>query len=316
MIERFYSMTQYNFKLPQELKDKVEKALVDSGLEGKNEFLEDMVQIYSTYLIDSKEDMHEEIAAYKHINTQSKEVLSKTFSHLLSNIDYNFSSMLQEKIEMEEERKKLAEKTTLLDQELDKMKLFYLEERKALEADYKEELRLLRDEKEKLAKTLEEERVSLVKVKEELSSLTTIAKQTSSVMSENKDLRASKTLMEEEHREKMNHFSKLHEERLAELRDINSQKVISLEENFSSLQNSFRLEEKKLFEVSHTLGRCEDDLKVSDGMVQKNLDGFAIKEQDYKVKIKDLSSELVGINSLYNQLIGKIEVLESLEKKK
>ena len=316
MIERFYSMTQYNFKLPQELKDKVEKALVDSGLEGKNEFLEDMVQIYSTYLIDSKEDMHEEIAAYKHINTQSKEVLSKTFSHLLSNIDYNFSSMLQEKIEMEEERKKLAEKTTLLDQELDKMKLFYLEERKALEADYKEELRLLRDEKEKLAKTLEEERVSLVKVKEELSSLTTIAKQTSSVMSENKDLRASKTLMEEEHREKMNHFSKLHEERLAELRDINSQKVISLEEDFSSLQNSFRLEEKKLFEVSHTLGRCEDDLKVSDGMVQKNLDGFAIKEQDYKVKIKDLSSELVGINSLYNQLIGKIEVLESLEKKK
>lgn len=217
---------------------------------------------------------------------------------------------------MEEERKKLAEKTTLLDQELDKMKLFYLEERKALEADYKEELRLLRDEKEKLAKTLEEERVSLVKVKEELSSLTTIAKQTSSVMSENKDLRASKTLMEEEHREKMNHFSKLHEERLAELRDINSQKVISLKENFSSLQNSFRLEEKKLFEVSHTLGRCEDDLKVSDGMVQKNLDGFAIKEQDYKVKIKDLSSELVGINSLYNQLIGKIEVLESLEKKK
>ncbi|CAA6815253.1 MAG: Unknown protein [uncultured Sulfurovum sp.] len=33
MIERFYSMAQYNFKLPQELKDKVEKALVDSGLE-------------------------------------------------------------------------------------------------------------------------------------------------------------------------------------------------------------------------------------------------------------------------------------------
>jgi metal-responsive CopG/Arc/MetJ family transcriptional regulator len=94
MIERFYSMTQYNFKLPQELKDKVEKALVDSGLEGKNEFLEDMVQIYSTHLIDSKEDMNEEIAAYKHINTQSKEVLSKTFSHLPLCINMLISSYL------------------------------------------------------------------------------------------------------------------------------------------------------------------------------------------------------------------------------
>ena len=86
--------------------------------------------------------MNEEIASCKHINTQSKEVLSKTFSHLLSTIDYNFSSMLQEKIEIEEERKKLAEKTTLLDQELYKMKMIYLEERKILEDNFKEELRL------------------------------------------------------------------------------------------------------------------------------------------------------------------------------
>jgi hypothetical protein len=309
-------MTQYNFKLPQELKDKVEKALVDSGLEGKNEFLEDMVQIYSAHLIDSKEDMHEEIAAYKHINTQSKEVLSKTFSHLLSTIDYNFSSMLQEKIEMEEERKKLVEKTTLLDQELDKMKLFHLEERKELESNSKEELRLLRDEKEKLAETLELERLASVKVKEELSSLSVIAEQTSSVMVENKELRASNTLMEKEHREKMNHFSKLHEEKLSEVKNVSAKQVISLEENLSLLQSSLRLEEKKLFEVSHILERCEDDLKVSDGMVQKNLDGFSVKEKDYSLKVEKLSSELITVNSLYNQLLGKVDVLETLEKKK
>ncbi|CAA6815251.1 MAG: Unknown protein [uncultured Sulfurovum sp.] len=275
-----------------------------------------MVQVYSTHLIDSKEDMHEEIAAYKHINTLSKEVLSKTFSQLLSTIDYNFSSMLQEKIEMEEERKKLAEKTTLLDQELDKMKLVYLEERKVWELDSKEELRLLREEKELLAKTLEEERALSVKVKKELSSLTTIAEQTSSVMAENKELRASSVLMDKEHREKMNHFSKLHEERLAEVREENSKKVISLEEKISVVESSLRLEEKKLFEVSHILERCENDLKVSDGMVQKNLDGFSIKEKDYTLKIEKLSSELVGVNSLYNQLLGKVDVLESLEKKK
>jgi len=303
-------MTQYNFKLPQELKEKVEKALVDSGLNGKNEFLEDMVRIYNTHLIESKEEMHEEISAYKHINSQSKEVLAKTFSHLLSTIDYNFSSMLQEKIEIGEERKKLAEKTTLLDQELDKMKLVYLEERKVWEADFKEELRLLRDEKDKLAETLEEERLLLVKLKEELSSLATIAEQTSSVMAENKELRATNILMEKEHREKINLFSKLHEEKLAELREESSTKVISLEENLASLRSSLALEEKKLFEVSHILERCQDDLKVSRGMVQKNLDEFSVKEKDYIFKIEKLSSELLDVNSLYNQLLGKVEVLE------
>ena len=303
-------MTQYNFKLPQELKEKVEKALVDSGLNGKNEFLEDMVRIYNTHLIESKEEMHEEIAAYKHINSQSKEVLAKTFSHLLSTIDYNFSSMLQEKIEIKEERKKLSEKTTLLDQELDKMKLVYLEERKVWEADSKEELRLLRDEKDKLAEILEEERLLLVKLKEELSSLATIAEQTSSVMAENKELRATNILMEKEHREKMNLFSKLHEEKLSELREESSTKVISLEENLASLRSSLALEEKKLFEVSHILERSQDDLKVSRGMVQKSLDEFSVKEKDYIFKIEKLSSELLDVNSLYNQLLGKVEVLE------
>jgi len=162
---------------------------------------------------------------------------------------------------------------------------------------------------------IEEERLLLVKLKEELSSLATIAEQTSSVMAENKELRVTNTLMDKEHREKMNLFSKLHEEKLAELREESSTKVISLEENFGSLQSSLALEEKKLFEVSHILKRCEADLKVSEGMVQKNLDGFSVKEEDYTLKIEKLSSELLGVNSLYNQLLGKVEVLQSWEKK-
>ena len=306
-------MAQYNFKLSDELKEKVETVLADSGLEGKNEFLEEMLNVYSTHLLESKEDMHEEIAAYKHINNQSKEVLAKTFSHLLSTIDYNFSSMLQEKMEMEEEKKKLAEKTILLDQELEKMKLAYLEERKEWEENSKNELRILKEEKEKLAKTLEEERLVSLKVKEELSSLATIAEQTSSVMRENKDLRASNASMEKEHREKMTHFSVLHEEKLAEVKEMNSKKLTSLEEKLGLVQNALRLEEKKLFEVSHTLERCKDDLKISEEMVQKSSDQFSVKEESYQVKIEKLSSELIGVNSLYNQLLGKVEVLEALK---
>jgi len=88
-----------------------------------------------------------------------------------------------------------------------------------------------------------------------------------------------------------------------------------LEENFVSLRSSLTLEEKKLFEVSHILERCQDYLKISKGILQKNLDGFSVKEEDYTLKIEKLSSELLGVNSLYNQLLGKVEVLQSWEKK-
>ena len=307
-------MAQYNFKLSDELKDKVEKLLADSGLEGKNEFLEEMLNVYGVHLINSKEDMNEEIASYKHINAQSKEVLSKTFSHLLSTMDYNFSSVLQEKLEIEEEKKKLIEKSTLLDQELEKMKMVYLEERKASEEIFKKESLLLKEEIEKLATALELERTLSANMKEELSSLAIIAEQTSLVMSENKELRASSILMDEKYREKMSHFSKLHEERLTEVKEESSKKIIPLEENISLLQESLHLEEKKLFEVSHILERCKNDLKVSHGMVQENLEEFSVKEKDYTLKIEELSSELLNINSLYNQSLGKIDVLEGLNK--
>ena len=134
------------------------------------------------------------------------------------------------------------------------------------------------------------------------------------VIEENKELRATNSLMEKEHGDKINGLSILHEERLAEVKEENSLKVISLEENFTKVENLLRLEEKKLFELSHTLGRCKDDLKVSTGIVQKNLDGFSVKEKDYSLKVEKLSSELITINSLYNQLLGKVDVLEGLNK--
>jgi len=62
------------------------------------------------------------------------------------------------------------------------------------------------------------------------------------------------------------------------------------------------------------LRRYKDNLKVSTGIVQKNLDGFSVKEEDYSLKVAKLSSELITINSLYNQLLEKVNVLERLNK--
>ena len=316
MIERFYRMAQHNFKISDELDEKVKKALTDSGLDGKSEFLEDMVNVYNAHLINREEDMHQEIAAYKHINAQSKEILTKTFSHLLSTIDYNFSSVLQEKILIEEEKKKLLDKSTLLDQELDKMKLQQIKERKVWEAEAKEEIRLLIEEKNRLSTTLEEERVVLEKNKKELSSLSIIAEQTSLVIEENKELRSSLTLLDKEHKDEIIKINSIHLQGIEVIEDKRIVEVKALKVNIVELQGSLRAEEKKLFELSHAFGRCEEDLELLRDRAKADLDLFSSKEEDYRSKFDDLSKELNNVSSKYNQLLGKVEVFESFEKNK
>lgn len=310
MSERFKMLKQYNFKIPEALELKVKKALEDSGLEGKSEFLEDMVTVYSSHLIEREEDMHEEIAAYKHISKESKEVLSKTFSHLLATMDYNFSSALQGKIEIEEEKKRLLEQSTLLDQELDRMKIVYLEERKEFEERSKDELKGLQGENERLLKLLEGERTLLAKSKEEISSLSVIAEQTSLVLEENKQLRATLSSLEKEYRSEVDTLSRLHEQRLVELRDREAKRVTLLEEKIEALNVLVLEKEKKVFEGSHLLERSKEDLKNSSLAYQNALQEFQLKEKDYKGELEKVSLELTEVNSLYNQLVGKVEVLE------
>jgi hypothetical protein len=94
-------MKQYNFKITPELEEKVKKALADSRIDGKSEFLEEMVSVYSSHLVNRHDEINLDMSAYKHINGKTKEVIEKTFLHLLSSMDYNFSSVLQEKLFIE-----------------------------------------------------------------------------------------------------------------------------------------------------------------------------------------------------------------------
>ena len=309
-------LKQYNFKIPEALEIKVKKALEDSGLEGKSDFLEDMVTVYSAYLIEREEDMHEGIAAYKHISKESKDVLSKTFSHLLSTIDYNFSSTLHEKIELDKERKRLLERSTLLDQELDRMKIVYLEERKEVEERFKEELKGLQQENERLLKALEGERTLLAKSKEEVNSLSLIAEQTSLVLEENKKLRSSLSSLGKEHRSEIDILSSLHEKQLGELRDREAKKLSLLEKKVEDLNILVLEKDKKIFELSHLLERSKEDLTASTLALQNSLEEFQVKEKNYKNEFEKISTQLIEVNSLYNQLLGKIEVLEALKNKK
>ena len=66
-------MKQYNFKITSELEEKVKRALADSGFDGKSEFLEDMVTVYSSHLVNRNET-NLDISGYKHINNKTKEI--------------------------------------------------------------------------------------------------------------------------------------------------------------------------------------------------------------------------------------------------
>lgn len=292
-------MKQYNFKITPELEEKVKKALNDSGLSGKSEFLEEMVTVYASHLVNRDDTIDLDISAYKHINNKTKEVLEKTFNHLLSSMDYNFSSLLQEKVFIEQEKKRLDEKSLELDGQVDRVKVELLEEQKVLEAQYSEKVRLLLEEKELLEGKLDNEHSLLIKVNKELSSLSTIAEQTSSVIEENKELRAKVLLMEREHRDALLGLDERHKV-----------EVSSLNEHIEESQALLRSEEKKLFEVSHSLERCQEDLRLLTERREGDLGSFALKEDDYLVKIDSLSKELALLSSTYNQLLGKVEVFE------
>jgi len=296
-------MKQYNFKITSELEEKVKKALDDSGLGGKSEFLEEMVNVYSSHLVNRDNDINLDMSAYKHINSKTKEVLEKTFNHLLSSMDYNFSSVLQEKLFIEQEKKRLAEKSVEIDGQVDRVKVELLEERKVLEARQGEKVRLLLEEKEILKGKLEEESSQLVKVNKELFALSSIAEQTSTVMQENKELRAIVSSMEREH---------LEDKRVLE--DKYLFEVKSLKGRVDELEGSLRIEEKKRFEVSHTLGRCEEDLKLVKEKGKSDLISFKQREVESQLKLDSLVDELGKVNSLYNQLLGKVEVFEMFGK--
>ncbi len=306
-------MKQYNFKITPELEEKVKKALEDSGLSGKSEFLEDMVTVYSSHLVNRNEtDI--DMSAYKHINSKTKKVLHKTFLHLISTMDYNFSSLLQEKLFIEEEKQKLAKKSIEVDNQVNKIKIESIEEKKKLELEHKEQIDTITAENKGLKERLTKEEGLLAKIKEELLSLSVIAKQTTSVIEENKELRAKVSLMEKEHKEETTQLNKTHSKEKQILEERYTVETKRLKANIDELEKSLTAKDKKLFEVSHTLERCREDLKSLNKKRESDLESFKKQKIESQKRLDSATKELTEISSLYNQLIGKIEVFEKFNR--
>ena len=305
-------MAQYNFKVDDELEAKVKKALEDSGHEGKTAFLADMVAIYSSHLANREDSISEKMAAYSHINSSTKEGLEKLFTHLLSTMDYNFSMVAQEQQRIEKERGEVEERAIELDSLVDKLKLDFIEEKRTLELSHKEELEALLKEKKLLENSLEVEREELVKAREEVSSLSAIAEQTSLVIEENKGLRTLLSSNEQKYKEELLEVEALHKDVLEQLKGEKEE----LARVRSDLEKQLRDEEQKHFITSHELERCREDLVLAKESSLGEIEKFKQGESLLQEKIGVLSEELADLSSRYNQLLGKVEVFESLKNKR
>ena len=309
-------MKQYNFKIDDELEAKIKKALEESGHEGKTAFLDDMVAVYSSHLVNREESMSEKIAAYSHINNSTKEGLEKLFTHLLSTMDYNFSMVSQEQQRIDKERDEVEERAIEVDSQIDKLQLSFIEEKRLLEVRYKEELELSQKERDTLNEALELERKELAKVKEELASLSTIAEQTSSVIEENKELRTQLSSNDKEYKEALHTLETVQKEELEQLNNNSINERKELTQSISELEKRLRAEEQKHFVATHELERCKEDLSLAKRSANEDIEKMKQDELVLQGKVNGLSEELNGLSSKYNQLLGKVEVFESLKDKK
>ena len=295
-------MAQYNFYIDVKLKDKVEKVLAESGIEGKPKFLEDMVNIYQIHLA-SKADMEIDMSVYQNTNQQSKETINKAFKHILTTLDYNFSTLQQDKIHIEKEKQVLINRKQEIEAEVEKVKLAAHEELKEVISKYELEKSTLIEEREKLSKENKSNLDLLNKSYKELESMSSIAKQTSSVMEENKKLRDEITKLQKSYQTDIVELQKKHLAEQEQTKKRLETKEIEFKQTQEQLQKDIDSKDKELFKVSHTLERCKEDLKK-----------YQEEKKQQQIKLDNKSKELENITSKYNQLLGKIEILEKLEK--
>lgn len=141
--------------------------------------------------------------------------------------------------------------------------------------------------------------------------MSSIAKQTSSVMQENKELRADRTELQNSHSVELDRVNERYNIEIDKLKEshINLEeqhniKMDSLRASNDKLLNDINKKDKELFEVTHTLTRCKLDLE----QYQEEKKRIETKAEEQQTKLEEIASK-------YNKLLGKVEVLEQLEKK-
>ncbi len=285
-------MVQYNFKIEEELKAKLEKALDESRADNKSDFLEQMV---SAYIVHQSSELNADIdlSKYENVNAQTKEAMNNAFRHILTTLDGNFSNTKQEAIYLDAERKALVEKEEVYKNEILKLKADTSTELEAVRAEASTLVANAKEKAEYLSSELETAKASKEEIEKEFANVSKVADQVRFITNENKELREINRTSETQAKTK-------EAELLEQIKEIT-------DELTSTKEASFR-EEIESKNKDKEIQALKDQLAQVTKSSDKNI---ASLKAEYKADAEALNKELIEVRSELNKSIGKLEILQA-----
>ena len=343
------TITQYNFKIEEALKEKIEEVLEKTDL-NKGELLEKMLQSYEIQLstIDTNIDFKE----IDFLSQKDKEAFQKAFLYGIRKIEENTSRTKQEYIYIDTEKKSLIEKEELQKAEMEKVKLEYLEKFNTFENEIK-----------KLSSSLSQKDTQLKELQIELSRVSKVSEQVEFISNENTSLRLDLKTIEKEKKdieatnqkaisslelsmkkaiEKVENEKKdiqisrkkeLHSVQV-ELKNIETshkKEILDCQEHTKTIEQKYQKEVSTLnetilkytFEVEKKTENI-DRVEKNNVELQKSIKSLSIThtkdiqalQKKYDSDIASMKKELDSLNRELYTSLGKLEVLQEKEEQK
>lgn len=277
-------MVQYNFKIEDELKERLDKALAESGAENKAEFLEQMV---SALAIHKASDVGIDFSRYENVSNQAKNILNDAFKHILTTIDANLSNTKNEAISLDAAKKALADKEEGYATEILKLKADHSNELEALKKETDTQVRNSKEKAEHLSSELQSLTVAKTELDKEFENVSKVADSVQFITEENNKLRKTMSAGEEE----LKSLTKI----------VADQKEIIFKNEVES-----ESKDKEIARLEAELAK-EKALRSSEVSAIK----MALTEE-----VSSLSTELKTVQSDYDKAVGKLEILQQQEKNK
>ncbi len=285
------SAPQFNARISDDLKYAIDKIGSETG-KSKPELLDEFVRVYQTKRADD-EFAHLDLTRYDNLSNPLKESVHSAFNHILNAVNGNLSTLKQEGIHIDEEKRELAEREEAYRAEIESIKSVSGNDMLALrteKAEFEQEMNSQVEFWENKSSDLEAKNIELHK---EFNNVNKIAEQVQVVTAENKELRESGREVEASHKAIENDLNDQIKSLSGELTDARQLVFKTDLENESKDKVIEALKEELLAEKKERAAELDE----------------------LKKELLATTHELSNTKNEYNKALGKLEVLEKVEKK-
>ena len=280
------SAPQFNVRIDENLKQTIDEIANKTG-KSKVDLLEEFVRVYQTKRADDEfADM--DLSKYDNLSNPLKESVHTAFTHIISAVNGNLSTLKQAGIHIEEEKRELSEREKAYKAEIDSIKSISNSNMLALRAE-KDEYELAMNSQVELwkNKALDLE-IKNKELSKEFNNVSQIAEQVQVVMTENKELRESSRKDEAKHKDSENHL-------IDQIKSLTKDLAEAKQSAFRAyLENENKDKEIETLRQQLSLEKKE---RVDELI-------------EFKKELGILSVELSDTKNEYNKALGKLEILE------